>query len=127
MLGKTEGKRRRGRQRMRWLDTTTDLIDMNLGKLRTGKLGMLQSMGSQSWTQQLNNNNNTICLSSCSSQKHRADLDSSPFSHSFLNINKCIDSNLSTSAICPLLLLAPLLKVIVVQAELLPEPLSLFL
>ena len=32
MLGKTEGKRRRW-QRMRWLDSMTDLIDMNLGKL----------------------------------------------------------------------------------------------
>ena len=30
MLGKTEGKRRRGRQRMRWLDGITDSTDMNL-------------------------------------------------------------------------------------------------
>ena len=34
MLGKTEGKRRRGRQRMRWLDNITDSRDMNLSKLR---------------------------------------------------------------------------------------------
>ena len=34
MLGKTEGGRRRGRQRMRWLDATTDSRDMSLGKLR---------------------------------------------------------------------------------------------
>ena len=34
MLGKTEGKRRRGRQRMRWLDSFTDSMDMNLSKLR---------------------------------------------------------------------------------------------
>ena len=33
MLGKTEGRRRRGRQRMRWLDGTTDLMDMSLSKL----------------------------------------------------------------------------------------------
>ena len=32
MLGKIEGKRRRGRQRMRWLDSITDSMDMNLSK-----------------------------------------------------------------------------------------------
>ena len=33
MLGKIEGRRRRGQQRMRWLDSITDAMDMNLGKL----------------------------------------------------------------------------------------------
>ena len=34
MLGKTEGKRRRGRQRIRWLDGITDSADVNLSKFR---------------------------------------------------------------------------------------------
>ena len=34
MLGKTEGKRRRGQQRVRWLDSITHSMDMNLGKLQ---------------------------------------------------------------------------------------------
>ena len=34
MLGKIEGRRRRGRQRMRWLDGVTDLMDVSLSELR---------------------------------------------------------------------------------------------
>ena len=62
MLGKIEGRRRRGRQRMRWLDDVTDSMDMSLSNSRswwwTGKPDVLQPTGSQrgghDWETELN-------------------------------------------------------------------------
>ena len=65
MLGKIEGRKRRGRQRMRWSDGITDSSDMNLGKLRemvrdreAWRAAVLEV--TKSWTQ-LGNRTTTAC------------------------------------------------------------------
>ena len=57
MLGKIEGRKRRRQQRIRWLGSVTNLMDMSLSKLQEfviGKPGMLQSMGLQRVAERLN-------------------------------------------------------------------------
>ena len=58
MLGKTEGKRRRGRQRIRWLDSITDSMDMNVSKLQEiVEDRSLECFSPWSHMELLNNNN----------------------------------------------------------------------
>ena len=74
MLGKIEGRRKRGCQKMRWLDGITDAMDMNLGSSSSQTLGegerqrpdVLQSMGSQrvghNWATEQQHTHMCVCV-----------------------------------------------------------------
>ena len=55
MLGKIEGKRRRARQRMRWLDGLIDSMDMNVSKLQEAWRATVHGVATLDMTERLNN------------------------------------------------------------------------
>ena len=97
MLGKTEGGRRRGRQRMRWLDGITNVTDMNLSKLQgvdsegQGSLACYSLWGGKDsdMTQGMNNNNHYYYLIMLKSVHVRKQIGYNTWSNKSLPDIKC--------------------------------------